>query len=154
MVLQQRDIHLAENLLDRVHHHVRPADEVLMLAERWWQMGLKTSAVIAWQRPSAPDLNGFRRSLIGQRFPDRARQPVAPRCGLRPDDGRGWSWARFTSHDTGVLDSDHDCWWCRGHRARDWMRNRFMDTSLLSAAFQVVVGGLLAFATGILIGSS
>jgi erythrin-vacuolar iron transport family protein len=34
------------------------------------------------------------------------------------------------------------------------MRNRFMDTPLLSAAFQVVVGGLLAFATGILIGSS
>jgi hypothetical protein len=35
-----------------------------------------------------------------------------------------------------------------------WVRNRFMDTPLLSAAFQVVVGGLLVFATGILIGSS
>jgi VIT1/CCC1 family predicted Fe2+/Mn2+ transporter len=34
-----------------------------------------------------------------------------------------------------------------------WVRNRFMDTPLLSAAFQVVVGGLLVFATGILIGS-
>jgi len=35
-----------------------------------------------------------------------------------------------------------------------WVRNRFMDTPLLSAAFQVVVGGLLVFATGVLIGSS
>jgi erythrin-vacuolar iron transport family protein len=35
-----------------------------------------------------------------------------------------------------------------------WVRNRFMDTPLLSAAFQVVVGGLLVFATGILIGMS
>ncbi|HTI85616.1 MAG TPA: ferritin family protein [Alphaproteobacteria bacterium] len=35
-----------------------------------------------------------------------------------------------------------------------WIRKRFMDTPLLSAAFQVVVGGLLVFATGILIGSS
>jgi rubrerythrin len=38
--------------------------------------------------------------------------------------------------------------------AISWIRNRFMDTPLLSAAFQVVVGGLLVFATGILIGSS
>jgi rubrerythrin len=35
-----------------------------------------------------------------------------------------------------------------------WVRNRFMDTPLLAAAFQVVVGGLLVFGTGILIGSS
>jgi rubrerythrin len=34
-----------------------------------------------------------------------------------------------------------------------WVRNRFMGTPLLSAAFQVVVGGLLVFGTGILIGS-
>jgi rubrerythrin len=34
------------------------------------------------------------------------------------------------------------------------IRNRYMDTPLLSAAFQVVVGGLLVFGTGILIGSS
>ncbi len=34
-----------------------------------------------------------------------------------------------------------------------WVRNRFMDTPLLSAAFQVVVGGLLVFGTGVLIGS-
>ena len=35
-----------------------------------------------------------------------------------------------------------------------WVRNRFMDTPFLSAAFQVVVGGLLVFGTGTLIGSS
>jgi rubrerythrin len=35
-----------------------------------------------------------------------------------------------------------------------WIRNRFMDTPFLSAAFQVIVGGILVFGTGILIGSS
>jgi rubrerythrin len=35
-----------------------------------------------------------------------------------------------------------------------WVRHRFMDTPLLSALFQVVVGGVLVFITGILIGSS
>jgi rubrerythrin len=35
-----------------------------------------------------------------------------------------------------------------------WVRQHFMDTPLLSAVFQVVVGGVLVFLTGILIGSS
>jgi erythrin-vacuolar iron transport family protein len=35
-----------------------------------------------------------------------------------------------------------------------WIRHRFMDTPWTSALFQVVLGGLLVFATGILIGSS
>ncbi|MGQ9370321.1 iron exporter MbfA [Azospirillum sp. ST 5-10] len=35
-----------------------------------------------------------------------------------------------------------------------WIRNRYMDTPLLSAAFQVVVGGVLVFLTGIFIGSA
>ncbi|MDE1145322.1 MAG: ferritin family protein [Azospirillaceae bacterium] len=35
-----------------------------------------------------------------------------------------------------------------------WIRNRYMDTPFLAAAFQVVLGGLLVFATGILIGSA
>jgi VIT1/CCC1 family predicted Fe2+/Mn2+ transporter len=35
-----------------------------------------------------------------------------------------------------------------------WIRNRYMDTPLLSAAFQVVVGGLLVFGVGVAIGSS
>ncbi|HMD98685.1 MAG TPA: ferritin family protein [Terriglobia bacterium] len=35
-----------------------------------------------------------------------------------------------------------------------WVRHRYMDTPFLSAAFQVVVGGVLVFLTGILIGSS
>jgi erythrin-vacuolar iron transport family protein len=35
-----------------------------------------------------------------------------------------------------------------------WIRMRFMDTPFLQAAFQVVVGGVLVFLAGILIGSS
>src|ERR1700734_2217512 len=35
-----------------------------------------------------------------------------------------------------------------------WIRNRYMDSPMLSAAFQVVIGGALVFAVGILIGSS
>jgi erythrin-vacuolar iron transport family protein len=35
-----------------------------------------------------------------------------------------------------------------------WIRNHYMDTPVLSAAFQVVVGGVLVFVTGILIGSA
>ena len=38
--------------------------------------------------------------------------------------------------------------------AISWVRHRFMDTPLASAVFQVVIGGLLVFLTGILIGSS
>jgi rubrerythrin len=35
-----------------------------------------------------------------------------------------------------------------------WIRHRYMDTALLSAAFQVIVGGTLVFIVGILIGSA
>jgi hypothetical protein len=35
-----------------------------------------------------------------------------------------------------------------------FIRNRWMDTPILSAALQVVVGGLLVFGTGVVIGSS
>jgi rubrerythrin len=35
-----------------------------------------------------------------------------------------------------------------------WVRHRYMDTPLATAVFQVVVGGVLVFLTGILIGSS
>jgi erythrin-vacuolar iron transport family protein len=35
-----------------------------------------------------------------------------------------------------------------------WIRHRYMDTPLLSAAFQVILGGTLVFVAGILIGSS
>jgi hypothetical protein len=37
--------------------------------------------------------------------------------------------------------------------AISWIRKRFMDTPLLSAIFQVVVGGVLVFIAGWLIGS-
>jgi len=35
-----------------------------------------------------------------------------------------------------------------------WIRNRYMDTPVFSAAVQVGLGGALVFVTGILIGSS
>jgi hypothetical protein len=35
-----------------------------------------------------------------------------------------------------------------------WIRHQYMDTPLLAATFQVVVGGVLVFITGILIGSA
>lgn len=35
-----------------------------------------------------------------------------------------------------------------------WIRKRYMDTPLLQAAFQVIVGGVLVFGVGILIGAS
>jgi rubrerythrin len=35
-----------------------------------------------------------------------------------------------------------------------WIRTRFMDTPFLRAAFQVVVGGILVFLSGVLIGSA
>jgi len=35
-----------------------------------------------------------------------------------------------------------------------WVRHRYMDTPLLSAAFQVIVGGTLVFIVGVLIGSA
>jgi rubrerythrin len=38
--------------------------------------------------------------------------------------------------------------------AISWIRTRYMDTPFLHAAFQVVVGGVLVFIAGILIGSS
>lgn len=38
--------------------------------------------------------------------------------------------------------------------AISWVRYKYMDTPLLQAAFQVVIGGVLVFLTGILIGSA
>jgi len=38
--------------------------------------------------------------------------------------------------------------------AISWVRHHYMETPLVSAVFQVVVGGLLVFGTGVLIGSS
>jgi VIT1/CCC1 family predicted Fe2+/Mn2+ transporter len=35
-----------------------------------------------------------------------------------------------------------------------WVRNRYMDTPFLSAAVQIILGGLLVFGIGIAIGSS
>jgi predicted membrane protein (TIGR00267 family) len=35
-----------------------------------------------------------------------------------------------------------------------WIRARYMDTRFLRAAFEVVVGGLIVFAAGVLIGNA
>ena len=35
-----------------------------------------------------------------------------------------------------------------------WIRSRYMDTKFLRAAFEVVLGGLIVFAAGLLIGSA
>lgn len=35
-----------------------------------------------------------------------------------------------------------------------WIRSRYMDTRFLQAAFEVVIGGLIVFAAGILIGNA
>jgi len=35
-----------------------------------------------------------------------------------------------------------------------WIRQHYMDTPFLAAAFQIIVGGLLVFAAGIIIGSA
>jgi hypothetical protein len=35
-----------------------------------------------------------------------------------------------------------------------WVRHRYMETPVLSAALQVGLGGVLVFLTGVLIGSS
>jgi erythrin-vacuolar iron transport family protein len=35
-----------------------------------------------------------------------------------------------------------------------WIRHKYMETSTVSAALQVGLGGILVFATGVLIGSS
>jgi VIT1/CCC1 family predicted Fe2+/Mn2+ transporter len=35
-----------------------------------------------------------------------------------------------------------------------WIRHHYMDTPFLSAAFQVIVGGVLVFIAGMLIGSA
>jgi predicted membrane protein (TIGR00267 family) len=35
-----------------------------------------------------------------------------------------------------------------------WIRARYMDTKFLRAAFEVVVGGLIVFGAGVLIGSA
>jgi rubrerythrin len=39
-------------------------------------------------------------------------------------------------------------------RAQTWVRHRYMETPITSAATQVALGGALVFGTGVLIGSS
>ena len=101
-------------------------------------------------------LDGIRGSAVGQRLAHRARQPVAARLRVRADDD-----ARRVGHALPYLIPDF--WTATGLAAAvvaielaaiAWIRNHYMDTPLLSAVFQVVIGGVLVFLTGILIGSA
>jgi len=100
----------------------------------------------------------FRRGSVGRRQPDGPGQAVGPRRGLRPDDRPGRPGAHAALPDLRrPLEPGH----YRGDvrrrpraSAHRWIRKHYMDTPLLAAIFQVVVGGVLVFLTGILIGSS
>ena len=101
-------------------------------------------------------LDGLRRGFVGRRLAHRARRAGGPRRGLRPDDdGRRARPCAALPHPA-FLRGDRAG--LRGGRvelaAISWIRTRYMDTPFLQAAFQVVVGGALVFAAGILIGSS
>ena len=102
------------------------------------------------------DLDGVRRSIVRQRLVDRARQPLGPRPRLRRDDRR--------SAGSGTPCRS----WCPPLRSRSrspprsWSSNSQRSRGSATAtwtrrccrpAFQVVVGGLLVFATGVAIGS-
>ena len=100
--------------------------------------------------------HGVRRGAVRRRLAHRSGRTRAAGRGLRRDDGdrRAWSHApvphsRFLHrHRRGRMS-----WW-RELGVISYIRHRFMDTPLLSAAFQVVVGGVLVFIAGIIIGSS
>ena len=104
--------------------------------------------------PSVPVISmGSRKSVDNGSYGEVA---LAAQAGLWFDDGARWSRARTpylipnfwtaTAIMAGVVAIEL--------AIIAGIRNRYMDTPLLSAAFQVVVGGLLVFGTGILIGSS
>ena len=57
---------------------------------------------------------------------------------------------RFLDRDRGRRSS----WWWSSSRAISYIRYRYMDTPFLPPTFQIVVGGVLVFLAGILIGSS
>ena len=76
--------------------------------------------------------------------------------GLRDHDGVWGPWSRAALSHPVLLDSNGHClvvvffelW------AIAWIQNRYMETPFLRAAFQVVFGGGLVLAAGILIGGA
>src|SRR5271156_3822731 len=82
MVLRQRHVELAEGLFDRVHHHVRPADEVLVVGIRRRQVALEhlrgDEALLA--RPAG--------GRIRQHVDDRQVEPRLQRLQFLPEGDR------------------------------------------------------------------
>ena len=88
-------------------------------------------------------------SLTGRGHPGLAAR-------LRAHDRPGRAGAHAPLPDPALPDGDRDRG-RRGHgraRAIAWVRHRYMDTPLGPALVQVVVGGILVFLTGVLIGIS
>jgi erythrin-vacuolar iron transport family protein len=101
--------------------------------------------------------HGVRRSALRRWIAHRTRAFLAARPGLRLDDRSGGGIGHtlpflipyfrialtlavaIVAVELGVI---------------SFIRKRYMDTPFLAAAFEVVVGGVLVFLTGILIGSS
>ena len=115
---------------------------------------LADAAGRAGRRARRRDLDGFRRGLVGQWFAHRLRQPAGARRGLWRDDdpGRLGPPLPFLIPNFPTAIALAIVVVMVELAVSAWVRNRFMDTPLLSAAFQVVVGGLLVFGTGVLIG--
>ena len=101
-------------------------------------------------------LHGLCRGAVRRRLAHRARHALAARHGVRPDDRDRRARSHSALPHPALLDR-HGRFDRRGRdRTGDisWIRYRYMDTPFLQAAFQVVVGGVLVFLAGILIGSS
>ncbi len=100
---------------------------------------------------------GFAEARVRRRLAHRPRHAVAARRGLRRDDHDRRRRPHAALSHSRFLD------WPPSLAvivvavelvAISYIRYRYMDTPFLSAAFQVVVGGVLVFLAGILIGSS
>ncbi len=75
-------------------------------------------------------------------------------CGLMTTAGGIGHTLPYLIHDFHVATTIAGIVVCIELMIISWIRHRYMDTPWLSATFQVVVGGVLVFLTGILIGSS
>ena len=104
---------------------------------------------------------GSRGSLVRRRQDHRARFTAHPRDRLRPDDhGRRHlphhSLSRAANSAECLRDRDHDRGRDRAHRALGDLLGpgALYGYAAARAAFQVVIGGILVFVAGILIGSA
>jgi rubrerythrin len=77
-----------------------------------------------------------------------------PICGLMTALGGVGHTLPFLIHNFNVAMSVAMCIVAVELAVIAWIRHRYMDTPLLAASFQVVVGGVLVFIVGILIGSA